>query len=240
MSVLANDGIVLKGTLRYPADYAGDSFPLAVLAHQYPATARSFDPLVSDFLDMGIACLAFDQRGHGASIMGPVGQVVIDSPAGFTLTDSRDAFLSSAARVRFEHVPDDILRATCWGVRQCFVDSGRVLLVGASVGGAGALLVSPRITGLRGVLTLGAAGGHVLRPDGDAQIRSAVQANTAPYFIAASREDPFGAADALKTWCAELSNVTTCLPSGSGHGMTIYFDIRQELLAFARDALRKR
>ena len=32
MSIEASDGVVLKGTLVYPADYAGASFPLVILA----------------------------------------------------------------------------------------------------------------------------------------------------------------------------------------------------------------
>jgi len=41
MSVPAADGLVLKGTLTYPAGRPGAIFPLAVLAHQYPATRDS-------------------------------------------------------------------------------------------------------------------------------------------------------------------------------------------------------
>jgi hypothetical protein len=51
MSVPAVDGLVLKGALtypasRYPAGQPGARFPLAALAHQYPATRDSFAPLV--------------------------------------------------------------------------------------------------------------------------------------------------------------------------------------------------
>jgi len=51
MSVPAVDGLVLKGTLTYPAGRCpagqrGARFALAVLAHQYPATRDSFAPLV--------------------------------------------------------------------------------------------------------------------------------------------------------------------------------------------------
>ena len=62
MSVQSADGILLKGILEYPDETPGTGFPLAVLSHQYPATADSFGPLVEDLLDLGVACLAFDQR----------------------------------------------------------------------------------------------------------------------------------------------------------------------------------
>ena len=80
MSVPAADGLILKGTLTYPTGRPGELLPLAVLAHHYPATRDSFAPLVRDLLAAGIATLAFDQRGHGASIVGPKGPVVIDAP----------------------------------------------------------------------------------------------------------------------------------------------------------------
>jgi alpha-beta hydrolase superfamily lysophospholipase len=73
MSVPAADGLILKGTLTYPSGRPGEPFPLAVLAHQYPATRDSFAPLVRDLLAAGVATLAFDQRGHGASIVRPSG-----------------------------------------------------------------------------------------------------------------------------------------------------------------------
>src|SRR5215207_4850335 len=92
MSVLTSDGLVLKGILEYPESSAGGMYPLAVLAHQYPSTSDSFSPLVEDLLDLGVACLSFDQRGHGASIAGPAGSVVIDTPEGFTAEAFGTAF----------------------------------------------------------------------------------------------------------------------------------------------------
>jgi pimeloyl-ACP methyl ester carboxylesterase len=50
MSVPAADGLILKGTLTYPTGRPGEPVPLAVLAHQYPATRDSYAPLVRDLL----------------------------------------------------------------------------------------------------------------------------------------------------------------------------------------------
>ncbi len=50
MSVPAGDGLILKGSLTYPAGARGAAYPLAILAHQYPATRDSFSPLVDDLL----------------------------------------------------------------------------------------------------------------------------------------------------------------------------------------------
>jgi hypothetical protein len=97
MSVPAGDGLILKGTLTYPARSAGGSFPLAVLAHQYPATRDSYSPLVADLLDSGIATLAFDERAHGASIVSPTGPLVVDSPEAPGLEAFGKAFVSESA-----------------------------------------------------------------------------------------------------------------------------------------------
>jgi hypothetical protein len=40
----------LKGTLTYPGTYAGAASPVAMWAHQYPATRDSYAPLVADLL----------------------------------------------------------------------------------------------------------------------------------------------------------------------------------------------
>ena len=79
-----------------------------MLAHQYPATSDSFAPLVDDLLDLGVATLAFDLRGHGSSITGPDGPRVIDTPLGFTLEHFGAAFMSSIARLEFNRIDDDI------------------------------------------------------------------------------------------------------------------------------------
>jgi dipeptidyl aminopeptidase/acylaminoacyl peptidase len=67
LSVPAADGLILKGTLTYPTGRRGERLPLAVLAHQYPATRDTFAPLVRDLLAAGVDTLAVDQRGHGGT-----------------------------------------------------------------------------------------------------------------------------------------------------------------------------
>src|SRR6185295_19814911 len=104
MSVPAVDGLVLKGTLSYPKKPAGAAFPLAVLAHQYPSTRDSYAPLVNDLLESGVATLAFDERGHGQSIIGPSGPSVIDTPEGLTPEAFGKAFMSSVGKVGFVRI----------------------------------------------------------------------------------------------------------------------------------------
>ena len=234
MSVLAADGLVLKGTLAYPARAAGP-FPLAVLAHQYPATRDSFAPLVADLHVMGVATLAFDQRGHGASILTADGPRVIDTPVGFDLPAFGTAFMGSARALEFRRIADDIVRVASWGAVQNFVDAGRLALVGASVGGSGAVLAAPAVPGLAALVALGPAGAPAFGDDGPARCRAVLQHLRAPTYLASSDEDPFEAGHNVATWAAGLAHVRTRLVPGADHAMAIYFDIRDELIAFLRE-----
>lgn len=237
MSVATADGIILKGLLEYPETAPGRKYPLAILAHQYPATGDSYGPLVEDLLDASIATLTFDLRGHGASITGSAGPVVIDTPYGFTLDAFGQAFMSSIARVQFHRIDDDILRVAGWGAAQNYVDPSRILLVGASIGGSGALLVSPRVTGLKALVTFGAAGALAFGDDGPARIRKALETVTASCYLASSEGDPFSGADNVRTWSAGLRHVASRIVPGSDHGMAIYYAVRDEVLEFIRKAV---
>ena len=233
MSVLSADGIVLKGILEYPDAVPGTGFPLAVLAHQYPATADSFGPLVEDLLDLGVACLAFDQRGHGASVMGHSGPVVIDTPVGFTGEDFGKAFMASVAKVGFHRIDDDIIRVASWGVAQNFIDSARLVLVGGSVGGSGALLAAPRVRGLQAVITVGAAGAPAFGGDASERIRNSLSSVGAA-LLASSEGDAFAGADNVRSWSQGLPHVTTRLVPGNAHAMGIYYEVREDILAFVK------
>lgn len=237
MSVPAADGLVLKGTLAYPKKYAGAAFPLAVLAHQYPATRDSYAPLVADLLESGIATLAFDQRGHGASILSPGGPLIIDTPEGFTIEAFGKAFMSSAGKVGFARIENDVLRVASWGAFQNFIDSSRLALVGASIGGSGVLLAAGNIPSLRAVATLGAAGAPAFGSDAPDRIRAVLERLKAACFLASSREDPFQGAANVNAWSRGLVHIKGRIVSGSAHAMAIYFDVRDELLRFLRQSL---
>jgi dienelactone hydrolase len=238
MSVPASDGLILKGVLTYPPGATGRSYPLAVLAHQYPATRDSFSPLVADLLAAGVAALAFDQRGHGDSTGSPRGPVAVDTPEGVTLEAFGAAFVSSVAKVGFHRIENDVVRVTGWGVSQNFIDAGRLALVGASVGGSGVLLAAPALSGVRGVATVGAAGALAFGPDGPARIRTSIERATGIRFLlASSQDDPFEGAASADSWSRGIGHARARVVAGSGHGMAIYFAVRDELVGFLRDAL---
>jgi len=237
MSVPAAVGLILKGTLTYPMGRPGELLPLAVLAHQYPATRDSFAPLVRDLLATGVATLAFDQRGHGASIMGPKGPIVVDAPEGLGLEAFGTAFVASAQRVEFARIENDVIRVVGWGASQNFIDPGRLALVGASVGGPGVLLAAPALPGLRGVATVGAAGAPAFGSDGPERVRKAVESLTLPVWLGSSEADPFEGGANVVRWSKGLTNVTARLVPGTAHAMATYFDVRDELMSFLRKVL---
>lgn len=233
MSVPAVDGLVLRGTLTYPGTDMGTRYPIAVLAHQYPATRDSWAPLAADLHAMGIATLAFDQRGHGDSIWSPSGVRVIDTPAGPTMEHFGRAFISSAGKLGFHHIADDITRVASWGLSQNFIDRQRLLLFGASVGGPGVLLAVPAFGGaVRGVVTVGAAGVPAYGDDAPARIRSICERSTAPCLLTSAEGDPFDGAVNVRAWSARLEHVKVELVPGEGHAMAIFYDVRDAILDF--------
>jgi pimeloyl-ACP methyl ester carboxylesterase len=245
MTVVASDGLILSGTLTYPRGGAAGRSPLAVLAHQYPATRDSFAPLVADLHALGYATLAFDQRGHGQStrVAGADGVRlrVIDTPHGLAGSDFAEAFVASAGKVGFAHIADDIVRVASWGAAQNFIDGGRLLLCGASVGGTGALLATRRLgSAIMGVVTFGAAGALAHGQNAPALIRETCVATAVPMLLTSSEGDAFDGANNVRAWAAGAPRVTPVIVRGDGHAMAIYFQVRPRVIAFARGAMKTR
>jgi alpha-beta hydrolase superfamily lysophospholipase len=209
-----------------------------VLAHQYPSTRDSFTPLVTDLLAMGVATLAFDMRGQGESVWSAGGLRVAPSPAEPTMKAFGEAFMASAGAVGFPHIADDIVRVAAWGLAQNFVDPARLLLVGASVGGTGVLLAAPRLAdSLQGVITLGAAGAGVHSADAMDRIRANCQEGTAPMLLATSEKDPFDGANNVRVWSKGAKHVKSLIVPGSEHAMSIYYEVRADILAFSKQVM---
>lgn len=237
MSVRSADGIILKGILEYPETGLGQRYPLAILAHQYPATSDSYAPLIEDLLDLGAAVLAFDLRGHGASIQGLTGPVVIDAPEGFGLEAFGKAFLSSIKALEFHRIENDILRVAGWGAAQNFIDANRLALVGASVGGSGVLLAASAMQGLRAVVTFAAAGPLAYGEDGPDRIRHNLETLQAPALLTSSERDPFNGADNIRDWSHDLPRVSTRVVPGDAHAMGIYYEVRRDVVPFFKQHL---
>jgi pimeloyl-ACP methyl ester carboxylesterase len=234
-AIPAADGLVLRGHLVYPHGAAGSKYPLAVLAHQYPATRDSFAPLCTDLQALGIATLAFDLRGHGESIWSAAGARVAPTPAEPTMEAFGTAFMASANAVGFAHIADDIVRMAAWGLAQNYIEASRLLLVGASIGGTGVLLAAKQLASvLRGVVTFGAAGAGAHSTDAMQRIRTNCESVSVPMLLTSSKEDPFDGADSVRTWSKGLRHVTAKIVPGAEHAMAIYYDVRDDVIAFAK------
>jgi dienelactone hydrolase len=238
-AIPAADGFILRGQLVYPHGPIGTRYPLAVMAHQYPATRDSYAPLCTDLHALGIATLAFDLRGHGDSIWTTSGLRVAATPAEPTMEAFGAAFMASASSVRFSHIADDIVRCAVWGLVQNHIDPSRLLLVGSSVGGTGVLLASPRLKqGLRAVVTFGAAGAGAHSPEAMERIRINCQAlSSTPMLLTSSEQDPFDGAKNIRVWSKDLKQVNSKIVPGREHAMAIYYDVRKDVLAFVKKTI---
>ena len=234
-AIPAADSLILRGQLIYPHGSVGTHYPLAVMAHQYPSTHDSFAPFCADLHALGIATLAFDLRGQGKSIWTNSGARVAPSPAEPNMSAFATAFMGSASTVGFQHIADDIVRVTSWGIYQPFIDAKRVLLVGASVGGTGVLLAAPALKdAVRGIVTFCAAGAAVHASDAQERIRRNCESLPTPMLLTSSEKDPFSGAESIRGWSKGLKHVGSLIVPGAEHGMAIYYEVRREVLAFVK------
>ena len=91
--------------------------------------------------------------------------------------------------------------------------------------------------GLAALITFGAAGEPVWGEDGRNQARKAMELHHAPSLLATSEKDPFDGAGNVKAWSDGLRYVTPLVVPGSAHGMAIYYDVRDDVLSFVKQAL---
>jgi pimeloyl-ACP methyl ester carboxylesterase len=238
LAIPAADGLILRGTLTYPHGHVGTRYPLAVMAHQYPSTHESFQPVCADLHALGIATLAFDMRGQGKSIWSGNGARVAPSPADPTMQAFGEAFMGSAKSVGFANIADDIVRMTAYGVAQNYIDPTRVMLVGSSVGGTGVLLAAPRLKQhVRAIVTLCAAGAPAHGPDAQQQVGANCKSLDTPMLLASSDKDPFGGGDHVREWSKGLKHVIAKIVPGADHGTAIYYDVRADVIAFVKKQL---
>jgi len=134
------DGIVLYGDYR-PVNEEGA--PAVVLLHMFRSTREAWAPILEPFHLAGIATLAIDMRGHGASTVGAGGEDLA------ARVQSRDPDL-------FRAMWRDAAAAVVWLEKRGH-DVGRIGLLGASVGCSVAFDAARRDDRLRvvGVLTPG-------------------------------------------------------------------------------------
>lgn len=122
VSFKTTDGITIEADYYPPIVKAGEKAPVAICIHMYPADRTSWEPLVPGLREgnPGCAVLAYDIRGHGGSV----------EPKDKNLKamyDSRDPAL-------FTYAWKDVEAAKKWLATQPGCDTGRIALIGASIG----------------------------------------------------------------------------------------------------------
>lgn len=122
VSILARDGLALKGILTTPAGAAAKSLPMVVLVHGGPydvADAWGFDSEVQILARQGFAVLQVNFRGSGGY---------------------GKAFVDKGMRQWGRAMQDDVTDATRWAIAEGVADPARICIYGASYGGYAALM----------------------------------------------------------------------------------------------------
>jgi pimeloyl-ACP methyl ester carboxylesterase len=138
LSFRTRDGLGLVGDLTPPearaaASEGGRRAPLVVLGHQLGRDRRSWDPLVPRLTAAGYAVLAIDHRGFGASTLD------VASPAELSPIQRDDLYLDYLAAI--EAASD-----------RSFVDSTRVVLLGAGLSTGAAVRAASENPNVRAVI----------------------------------------------------------------------------------------
>lgn len=203
MSLQTPDGFTLKGTFTKPESKG--RVPVVILAHEFGSQRSAWEPLVQQLQQRGLATLALDIRGHGASTM----------KNGQMLAITRD-FMESAKTLGFDKIPEDLALAATWVRKQHGVDGHRLGLAGASVGGFSVILAAPMIHPIA-VIALSPAGTGAFGKDAKAQLVDSQSKGRSATFIYASDQDTdaFENAQAL----AGISGVSAKFLPGKEHGM---------------------
>ena len=85
--------------------------------------------------------------------------------------------------------------------------------------------------------TLGGAGVPAFGDDAQARVRRAIEGCPAAYYFASSEQDPFDGRDNVERWGQGIDRASRRIVPGRGHAMAIFYEVRDELLAFLRKAV---
>lgn len=118
----AADGVVIEADYYPPAVKDGEKAPVAICIHMYPADRKSWEALAPSLRegDARFAVLAYDIRGHGGSTE-PKGK---DLAAKYERRDP----------AHFADAWKDVEAAKKWLAVRKECDTGRIALIGASIG----------------------------------------------------------------------------------------------------------
>ncbi len=207
VTLRTDDGVAIAAT--YVQAGKGPA-PAVVLVHMQTRNRADWESLTDRLADAGIASLAIDLRGHGASGAGPGGAGDLSASA-----------LDVKAALAF-------LRARSETI------AGRLGVIGASIGANIALAAAASDPGVRAVVLL-SAGIDYRGLRGDAAMR---KYGDRPAMLVASLEDPYATRSAreLATLGGGLRELR--LTSGAGHG-TVMLQRQPDLAGAIVDWLKR-
>jgi dienelactone hydrolase len=131
------DGVELRASLDLPAGVPAP-IPAVLLLHGYGEDRAAFASLKKKLLERGLAVMALDLRGHGASVL-KNGQPIQPTPAW---------------RASAHEFPPDVEPALDWLKSQPRVDSRRIAAIGYDVGANLALIASGRFPEVKTVIAV--------------------------------------------------------------------------------------
>lgn len=191
VSLKTEDGITLLGTLYLPSRPG----PGIILLHMQTRTRDDYQGLAARLADAGFAALAIDLRGHGASDPPPPGSNAQDLAGMQNDVKAARAFLASRNEVV----------------------SGRVGIIGASIGANLAVLYAANDPAVRSLA--------LLSPGLDyrgLRIEAALtKYGKRPALVVASTEDNYAANSARKLVGQPAGLRELRLLTGAGHGTTM-------------------
>ncbi len=208
------DGYTLKGTLVIPEGKGRK--PVVILAHEFMQTRKGWGPLVAELHARGLATLALDLRGHGASTDKAGAQVKAEGK-----------FMEDAKKVGFDQIPADLALAAAWVRKQPGIQGRLLGFAGSSVGAMSVLLAAPKVRPVA-VLSLSPAGTSAFGEEGRVKLVEATKRGGAAVFVISSQDDT-DAAQNLRA-LQGLGGVYAQLLPGKDHGFD-YLEARKDTMA---------
>lgn len=226
LTLTTEDGYELHGWLDKPQS-AAQATPVVLLAHQFGADHTSWDALTEKLHEKGMATLSVDLRGHGKSIMqkGVENKVQAAKNTG----EVRTAFDTSAQKVGFTSIPQDLIAWLELLEEDKGLDMSKLYLIGASLGGTSLVPVLNEYDA-KALITLSA--GMSKSSESDMALSSSLSKT---YFIA-TKNDPLGASSNALEYGKKAINGTTLILSGDGHGTVLLPRVEDYIFLFIEQA----
>ncbi len=135
LQITTADGVILAAELIYPA--GAGPFPVVILVHEFGQDRTQWAPYREEFLAEGFAVLSYDTRGFGESTL---------------------AAIPAANAAYFSSMPNDLAAVVEYALDQPKINSQKIFVIGASLGGNIALVEAGRNSSITRTVILSPSG----------------------------------------------------------------------------------